>query len=142
MKYRSLVNRKSGFKRRYKKRAIMARPQRSLYDADCWIKVSHTVPIAYSTALGNNACYVSMRTDAATTAFPDHTWIDANEFQPYILLYNLAEIRGLKMSVTMGQFASTGNKIMHSAKIYAGPASGIPGGAIPDTARAQGLPVH
>ena len=120
----------------------MPRPQRSLYDNDAWIKVSHTSTIAYSTALANNACYVAMRTDAATTAFPDHTWIDANEFQPYILLYNLAEVRGLKMEVTMGQFASTGNKILHSAKIYAGPASGVPGGAIPGLERSQALPVQ
>ena len=45
------------------------------------------------------------------------------------------------MEVTIGQFASTGNKIIHSAKMFAGPATGVPTAATPDPGRAAGLPV-
>jgi hypothetical protein len=82
-----------------------------------------------------------MRTDLATSSATDWSWIDAPEYQPYHLLYNLCEVRGLKMEVTIGQFASTGNKIIHSAKMFAGPATGVPTAATPDPGRAAGLPV-
>lgn len=57
------------------------------------------------------------------------------------MLYQYAEVRGMKMEVTVGQYtANAANKIISGAVIYGGPATGIPtGGALVNTDRLQGL---
>lgn len=128
------------YKRDQKKRQVIAkkpRPQRSLYDGDAYVKVQWRWQLL--SAASGVASYLQMRTDLATSAVPNFTWLDAAEYQPFFPLYQLCEVRGMKMDVTIGQFNSTGNKIIHSAVIYAGPSAGVPTGSTPDDNRSQGM---
>lgn len=128
-----------GKRRRGRQVAVRPRAQRSLYDNDALIKVSWRVPLL--SAASGNPSYIQMRTDLATSAAPDYSWIDAADYQPFHPLYQLCEVRGIKMEVTIGNYVSTGNKIINAATIYGGPAADVPTGATPSVDRSQGLPV-
>ena len=114
----------------FNKKAIAAfkpRPQKSLYDADSWVKIQQRAPIL--TALSPNPSYIQMGTDIATSINSDYTFLDAPEYAAYFLLYQLAEVRGMKMEVNMAQITLNAGSSLHGLTIYAGPASGVPTGA-------------
>lgn len=54
----------------------------------------------------------------------------------------MAELKGMKMEVTIGNYTSTGNKMIHGGRIYAGPTTGIPISATINELEAAGLPTQ
>lgn len=129
-------------RRTFRKRPYMARPQKSLYDADAFIKVQRTVPIVLLTAINVNVAQIQMRSDLLASGAVDFTYLDQQEYLPFTFLYNLVELRGMKMEVTMGNYQATNNRTIHAARIYAGPSSGVPVNAAISEAPAAGLPVQ
>lgn len=131
--------RKGGFRKR---RPYVAKLNRSIYDADCYIKVQKTLALTFDSTLSATTAQMCMRSDVTVSGPVDFTYLDQPEYIPYRLLYNLAELRGMKMEVTIGQYTSTGNKIIHGGRIYAGPSSGVPINAGINEIQAAGLPTQ
>lgn len=123
-----------------RRRPLVAKLNRSIYDADCYIKVQKTIALTYDSNLSATTAQMCMRSDITVSGPVDITYLDQPEFLPYRLLYNLVELRGMKMEVTIGQYTSTGNKIIHGGRIYAGPSSGVPVNAAINEVQAAGLP--
>lgn len=95
----------------------------------------------FSAASGTPS-YIMMNSSFVTSTAVDLSLLDRPEYQQFFTAYQYYELRGMKMEVTVGQFNSTGNKIVHGVTMYGGPAAGVPsGGTVPDPERSAGLPL-
>lgn len=76
---RRRYKRRTGFKKR---RPYIARINRSLYNNDAWITVQVRKPLIILQQTGPTQYegVTQMRTDLATSASPDWTWLDQPEY--------------------------------------------------------------
>lgn len=91
------------------------RMQKSRYDGDAWITVQAKKELLLIQNLGGGlyAGYAQARTDLATSAGVDVTFLDQNEYQQVgINRYQHAEVRGIKAEVTAAPFSDANAKAL------------------------------
>lgn len=68
------------YRKKYPGRPLVARINRSIYDADAFVRIQRTVPLTVLTALGLGSAQICMRSDIASSTAVDFTYLDQLEY--------------------------------------------------------------
>jgi hypothetical protein len=119
-------------------RAVYPRPQKSLYDADAWIKVQEVERIVVNGTTGPYASAVlCFRNDTPQIGY-NRTFYGQPEFVPYVSLYQNYQLRGIQVEMALPE----GQRIL-AANMFAGPANQVDplGVAAPTDEALCGMPI-